>query len=252
MTGRLSTAATSRASVVPSAAVSGSQSPCDHCAAPCCRRYSVVLLGREAFHLAAHLKVPLDEFCELRWTERRDGHYRIVLDGTPGAAPRFHRLVLRKAPDPEPRYESRCVFLLSIGERGRCGVYDLRPSACALYPTSLRDGLLGLEGGGRYCPEGAWQLPILDAPRLRAAHLQREAERRLWDGVVDGWNERVVAERLVADAPRFHAFVWNVYQELAQLEGRGEGSGAALLDGVLRRLGWRTDATVAAAATGGG
>ena len=60
-------------------------SPCDHCAAPCCRHYTVVLSGLDAYRMAVALKVPPEDFCELRWTEKTEGHYQILLSGAAAA-----------------------------------------------------------------------------------------------------------------------------------------------------------------------
>ena len=94
--------------------------PCDHCAAPCCRRYAVVLSGDDAYRIAITLKLPLREFCELRWTDQPDSsgtHYRILLSGRTegGAEPRFHRLVLRRVPDPEQGLIISRTFYESVG-----------------------------------------------------------------------------------------------------------------------------------------
>lgn len=234
--------------------------PCDHCAAPCCRRYTVVLSGWDAFRIAATLKLPLREFCELRWTEQPDANYRILLSGRAeeGAEPRFHRLVLRRVPDPDPQYEGRCVFLVSIGAVGRCGVFPVRPSACAIYPTTLRAGLLGADGGGRYCPPGAWQ-GGLDVPAFRLAHRRRARERLVWEALVDGWNQRVVHDRDAASDQVFYDFVMNAYgalgeahpallrdpESIAEMPDEPAAIEAAV-DRALRDLGFRTDETAAA------
>lgn len=230
-------------------------SPCDHCAAPCCRHYTVVLSGLDAYRMAVALKVPPEDFCELRWTEKNEGHYQILLSGAADAPRRYHRLVLRKVPDPDPRYEGRCVFLFSVGERGRCGAYDVRPASCALYPTSHRAGVIGLDGGTQYCPPGAWQISGLDVPLLRLQHQHRDLQRTLWDAVVRGWNERLLQDGLTADDRQFYAFVMNVYRALGErapaLLSDGEAPAAeaqgalALLDRALRELGWRQPAGAA-------
>lgn len=234
--------------------------PCDNCAAPCCRNYQVVIDGGDAFRLAETLKTPMQDFCELRWIEREEGGYRILLDGRADAEPRFHRLVLRKVPDPDPQYTERCIFLVSVGPRGRCGVHAIRPGACSIYPTRHHDGLLTLDGGGAYCPPDAWQLELVDVPGFRLRHLRRDRATALWNAFVDGWNERVRHDGIELGEATFLAFIGNVYRELAVrhplvLNGDPADAGAsppprAAADEILRALGFRTDETAGLRRTG--
>ncbi len=189
--------------------------PCDGCISGCCRGYHVVLTGGDAFRIARGLALPPNDFCELRWLGEEQGRYRILLNGLPGAEPRYYRLALRRLPGDHPRYEKRCNFLLTVGERGRCGIYDLRPAVCRTYPTGLGDdGAVHLEAGGQYCPE-PWSLERIDVPAFRLRHQHRDRQIALWDALVDGWNARLRADAEAVGHSVFYRFLLDAYTDIA-------------------------------------
>jgi Fe-S-cluster containining protein len=226
--------------------------PCDACAAPCCRTREVVLDGYDAYRIANTLKLPLGDFVELRFLERPTAQYRILLSGARDAEARFYSMVLRKLPDPDPNYKYRCLFLVSVGARGRCGVHPVRPAPCALFPTVLHKGLVHIDGDKGLCPDGAWRVDGIDVPLMRARHLESRRHASLYDAVVAGWNERVRFDREGFRAGDWFHYLHNVYRELEWREPSllGDGGGVSAgdseraVDEILRALGWRTDETV--------
>jgi Fe-S-cluster containining protein len=182
--------------------------PCDGCAAPCCRNYHVGIYAWDAWRIARALVVPMADFCVLDWLERADGDFRILLDTVAAPANRRHyTLALRKVADPDPRYRHRCVFLVSVGGRGRCGVYEHRPIVCSLYPTTVNHGVIGVDGGGRYCPPGSWQVADLDLVLARRRWLEYRVQRELHEAVIDRWNAGLLARPVVRREVDFLAFV---------------------------------------------
>ena len=233
-------------------------SPCDACAAPCCRNYHIIITLFDAYRIANTLKMPVTTFAELRWWEGPEEDYNIILSGAPDAAAQYYRLSLKKVPDPDPKYEKRCIFLVTVGDRGRCGVYGVRPDACRVYPTSYNNGVINIFAtGGKYCPPGAWRIEDIDADYFRGGHLHRLRQKLIHNFLVDGWNERLLFDREEGSQELFFAFVQNSFRELErrapevfqELPGLPPARDEmfALVDGVLRDIGFRTDETVEAA-----
>ena len=183
--------------------------PCDGCSAPCCREYTIYLDGSDAYRIARTLKLPIEDFADLEVQSEPDERWAIRLD----ASALRYRMHLRQVPDPDPKYAGRCLFLVSVGERGRCGIYGLRPSTCAAYPTSFSGGLVGLGDGGQYCPPDSWQLGSLDVPAFRLWHRRERQGALVFRSLVDAWNVRVDATP--APHPRlFYRFIFSAYQEM--------------------------------------
>jgi Fe-S-cluster containining protein len=188
--------------------------PCDGCAAPCCREYTIYLDGGDAYRIARTLKVPISDFVDLEPAreppEHRDERWAIRLDGSSLR----YRMHLRRVADSFPGHSRRCLFLVTVGERGRCGIYSSRPSACAAYPTSFAGGLIGLGGGGQYCPPDAWQLESLDVPAFRLWHRRQRQGAVVYRALVDAWNARVERPPSPPHPRLFYDFLFNAYDQL--------------------------------------
>jgi Fe-S-cluster containining protein len=182
--------------------------PCDGCSAPCCREPTVYLDGGDAYRIARTLKVPIADFVELEPSRESDERWAIRLDDSTLR----YRMHLHRVADSFPGQPHRCLFLITIGERGRCGIYSVRPSLCAAYPTSFSGGLVGLDGGD-HCPPDSWQLESLDVPAFRLWHRRKRQGAVVYRAIVDGWNARV--ERGPAPHPRlYYEFLFNAYDQL--------------------------------------
>lgn len=191
--------------------------PCDNCAAPCCRNYNVVITLVDAFRIATTLKMPITEVAEMRYIDEPDGEYKIKLSGNAEGEPRFHRIVLRKGVDPDPQYTGRCIFLVTVGDRGRCGIYGMRPWVCSTYPTSYDDGFVGLNAGGKYCPPNGWHLETIDVANFRARHYKRAKQKLMHDLLVTAWNQRLVDENKNSSVTEFFAFCTTACAEIEQM-----------------------------------
>lgn len=231
--------------------------PCDACAAPCCRHYYVSLEGNDIFRIAHELCLPVGEFVSLRRLDQPDSDCRIILEGDLPAEDRhYYGITLRKVPDTNPQYPWKCIFLVETATRGRCGIYGPRPTVCKLYPTSSHDGVIAMDGGGRYCPPKSWQLSHMNMEDTLISWRMFLWQRVIYREVIDGWNERVIAFSEVHAEEDLFAFVLQVYQALrehtpdlctpASLDWPHERM-CSSIDGVLRNMGWRSDETVRAA-----
>lgn len=171
-----------------SEATSQMATPCDACAADCCRQTYVVLSPREAVAMARALRVDLLEIVELRLRDREEGAFRFRAGGDPADQRRW-RLELRKVPGADGG--PRCVFLLELGKVGRCGVYEHRPTECRLYPTVLEGEEVALRRHLPYCPPRSWKLDQIDVPRNALLHRREEAQREADRALEDEWNARL-------------------------------------------------------------
>jgi Fe-S-cluster containining protein len=184
-------------------------SPCDDCIAGCCREFHLLPSGHDVYRLATALHLPLSEFVSLRARDRREDDFRIRL--APDAAEHY-RLELRKYDEREGDWARRCVFLLTVGGRGRCGVYAVRPVECALYPFTGAPDQIVLIRRRPYCPSDSWQSTPVDEPRNAALLRQKEAERRCFERVIDEWNAALRGPATEAD---FFTHLLAAYQQLS-------------------------------------
>src|SRR2546423_4077793 len=158
--------------------------PCAGCAADCCRRFELVILGWDVYRIARDLRLPPENFVTLQGAPDPDMSHQLVLDADERAH-RYHRLTLKKR-------EGGCVFLLDVGGLGRCGIYAGRPDACRSYPAILDGELLTL-AGREYCPPGSWE--DLDRGDYRLRYQRGQKQRAIHDVVGDCWNERILRRR---------------------------------------------------------
>lgn len=193
--------------------------PCDDCVAGCCREYYILPSGHDVVRIAESLALPLASFVTLRARPQESGAFRILLADAQGQL-LYHRMELSKIAEPGEGYSARCVFLLTVAGRGRCGIYGVRPALCAAYPTSMRDGALTLAGARPYCPKGAWRLGDLDVPAHRLTHAVIDTQTIISSAVIDAWNQQVQLQNDVAarQAGAFFAFLHRAYNLLRERE----------------------------------
>ena len=228
--------------------------PCNRCAAPCCRQYYVSIDAYDVYRIVTGLKVPASDFAMLRWSAQPGPDFRIILDGgAPVEQRAFFGLALGKVPDPDPRFEERCVFLMSVGGEGRCGIYEHRPSVCRVYPTSFEWGVVALGGGGRFCPPGGWQMDDVVTEMFRERWHAHKVHHWLHQEIIDGWNERLLCYGERAEPEGYYLYVLRVYAELARAEpslfeprllGWPPAIVKEIADRALRAIAWRNDDTV--------
>jgi Fe-S-cluster containining protein len=177
--------------------------PCQGCAADCCRKFQVVILGWDVYRVARDLQLPPESFVELQGAAEPDAAHQLVLD-VEERERRYHRMALRKR-------DGGCVFLLSLGSVGRCGIYSSRPDACRSYPA-IADGDLVTLARREYCPPGSWE--DIDAENYRLRYQRGQKQRTIFDVVGDGWNERILRRRERRGPADFFAWLMRTYAAL--------------------------------------
>ena len=193
--------------------------PCDDCVAGCCREYYILPSGHDVVRIAETLALPLASFVTLRSRPQETGAFRILIHDAQGQ-PLYHRMELGKIAEAGEGYSARCVFLLTVAGRGRCGIYGVRPALCAAYPTSIREGALTLAGAHPYCPKGAWRLGDLDVPAHRLTHRVIDIQTIIFGAVIDAWNQHVQVQTTptAQQASAFFAFLLRAYNLLRAQE----------------------------------
>ena len=81
---------------------------------------------------------------------------------------------------------------MTVGGRGRCGIYSVRPVECALYPFTGEPELVTLLPRRPFCPPGSWQ-STPSGETQKALLRQKAEERRIFDRFVDEWNASLTA-----------------------------------------------------------
>jgi Fe-S-cluster containining protein len=193
-----------------------------------------VIHGWDLYRIARDLQLPAESFAELQSADRPDPNYQWVLKA---GEQRYHRIVLRK-PD------GGCVFLLSNGGIGRCGIYASRPGACRAYPA-IDDGAPLQLAKREHCPPGAWE--GLDDHRFRAHFSFGLRQRLIHDVLGDGWNERVLIRRESRAPHELFGYLIDAYTSLERAVPRwfaddpidlGEDELRRVISAQLEELGW--------------
>ena len=162
---------------------------CDDCIAGCCREFHLLPSGHDVYRIYSSLRVPMGEIVSLRAREGCEAEFRIRL--APHANTHY-RMELKKLDERAGDWERRCVFLMTVGGRGRCGIYSVRPVECALYPFAGEPELVTLLPRRPFCPPGSWQ-STPSGPTQSALLRQKREERQIFDRVVDDWNAALTA-----------------------------------------------------------
>jgi Fe-S-cluster containining protein len=175
--------------------------PCVGCAADCCRRFELVILGWDVYRIARDLRLSPERFVTLQGAPEPDLSHQLVLD-VEERQERYRRLTLTKQ-------AGGCIFLVDAGGVGRCGIYASRPDACRSYPVNSE--LLTL-AKREYCPPGSWEEIEGDDYRMRYQRGQKQ--RAIHDVVGDGWTERILRRRERRSGPELLAWLVRIYGEL--------------------------------------
>ena len=154
----------------------------------CCYTAVVIPTGFDVWRIARALDAPPASFLIYFQTPvpRWDG---FALDHS---ARRF-RLALGKNSRLRRRGQPACGFLLRTrtGEH-RCGLGDLRPSGCRVFPCELRDGLVGVQEG-HGCTCRSWSLADVDTAVERPKLEARQREAVEYGRMVEAWNASVAS-----------------------------------------------------------
>jgi Fe-S-cluster containining protein len=152
----------------------------------CCYAALVVPTGYDAWRIARALDAPPWSFLMYFKSPapRRDA---FALD----RSGRRFRLALAKSQMLRREEQPGCTFLIRTrtGEH-RCGLGDLRPTGCRVFPLELTEGLVRVQAG-HGCTCRSWSLADVDTAAERQLLEARVRESEAYCDVVRAWNASV-------------------------------------------------------------
>jgi Fe-S-cluster containining protein len=154
-----------------------SRDPCANCVGNCCFA-EIRVTTVEALRICLTLSLPFWDVVAASDTPEDPAQqdHRVPIPTSQGAK----RLRLRNLEG------ARCVFLHSVGPRGRCAIHALRPGPCRLFPFSVAVGDRRVSvGSQQMCPVG-W---------LKDATLEQRVARDL-----AAWDRDIAAEKRLVTA----------------------------------------------------
>lgn len=158
---------------------------CAACAArTCCYHYRVSLTGHDLWRIAHTLDLPPARFAAYVEAEAgsEDG---FVLD------PSGTRYELALAKSTETHRHGGCVFLVRTNDGAhRCGLGELRPDQCRLYPAYFHEGLARVINDPKGCWR-PWSVGELDIEQERQRSADYERRRAEYQELLAVWNLRV-------------------------------------------------------------
>lgn len=153
--------------------------PCELCTGACCQELAVLVNILDIARIQRALQIPVRDFV-VRYIDEdpREKPFVFPLRGQPVA------LALR----PPAGRSSGCSFLMQIGPHRRCGIYEIRPTICRIYPFTENKGRIQHKRGV-LCPRR------FDMQRLGPEAIRREIRRyqREWQKhaeFVEEWAQR--------------------------------------------------------------
>lgn len=176
---------------------------CRACRTRDCCRSEVALSGDDVVRIARTLQVIPDHFVAL--VPVADARARVAEGILLGRGREPYRLVLRRRETEPGRGDQVCTFLLELRDGRRlCGLAELAPAACRLFP---RDA-----DGGLHAGPGCWRAwTEAEAPRAPAVEAAAVAERARWHAVIAAWNVRVAEVEGEVDGATFLAHLFTAY-----------------------------------------
>jgi Fe-S-cluster containining protein len=187
-------------------------SPCIGCDARCCRAYTVVVTGTDAFRIARGTGLAMLRFLAYR-TQPVPTSTGFLLQR---AGP-THDLILKTAP--ADGGQEPCIFLGDDHGGGRCRIYPLRPDACRRFPAA--HGPEGIQvRRNTVCPAGAWTDHPMDRLSWRVALAREQRHAELYSDVVADWNARVDAGA-AGSPPTIERYLHHLFEVYEHLSPRG-------------------------------
>jgi Fe-S-cluster containining protein len=163
----------------------------------CCYTAVVLPSGRDVWRIARALDMPPWEFLVYFLTPRpRPDAFILDRSG------QSFRLALAKQSGRRGKTPPACIFLMRTRNGyHRCGLGELRPMACRVFPVETRAGVLCVHNEGG-CTCRRWSLADVDIDEESALLARQQADYEEYCGVVAEWN------RMVAGAPDDAAFTF--------------------------------------------
>lgn len=171
----------------------------------CCYHYRVTITGFDLWRISQTLDIPAAQFVAYAPAgPESDSGFQLVAGGE------CYELVLSKTAD--VRRHGGCVFLVKTRSGiHRCGLGELQPDACAIYPAYIQeDGLLRVVND----PDGCWRswsAHELDPERERRRFENYARHQKEYAEIVSQWNERVAHSQREYGSGDFTGFLENCY-----------------------------------------
>lgn len=152
----------------------------------CCTFFFVQVTCRDIVRISTTLQVPPEQFCACVASPSADPQQSFALTGSV----QRHLVTLKRRAQGQARRP--CLFLLELNSGRRlCGIGELAPSSCQLFPLSLSDTESGYSlYEGPACPERFdGQVPLSDreCEQLRIRREDLLEHHR----IIRSWNDKV-------------------------------------------------------------
>ncbi len=154
----------------------------------CCYHYRVHLTGFDLFRISSLLDLAPEQFATFVETEADDP------DGfTFDASGARYALVLAKSTD--TRCFGGCVFLVRTNDgTHRCGLDNLKPAQCGLYPAYVHDGLVRVINDPSGCWR-TWSIRELDVFEEQKRANDYAKQKKHYQQCVTMWNRKVAQHK---------------------------------------------------------
>jgi hypothetical protein len=180
----------------------------------CCYNAVVIPTGRDIWRIARSLDAPPWSFL-IYFPSREPRRDAFSLD----RSGRTFRLALAKGTTRRKKTPPPCIFLMRTRAGfHRCGLGDLRPAVCHVFPAETVDGILCVRPDAG-CTCRPWSLADMDFGEEWERIETRQAEGEEYCRVVGRWNERVgaAAEGSSFTFLDFCTYLLETYDELQEV-----------------------------------
>jgi Fe-S-cluster containining protein len=169
----------------------------------CCSYYTVTVTGGDLVRIAQSMQLSAEDFVTAcRVADEGSGTFVLDPQGS------RYALTLAKRPFPDPS-AAPCVFLLHTNDRhGLCGLGDLRPAQCRVFPSYLADEFVSLVHEPPGCVR-TWSYGDVDLEEERRRIVQTRAEEAEHCAAVEEWNHRIRSDGGAHSFEEFCTFIVN-------------------------------------------
>ncbi|MDL1982655.1 MAG: YkgJ family cysteine cluster protein [Deltaproteobacteria bacterium] len=150
----------------------------------CCYHYRVTMTGYDVWRIAKTLDLTSSRF--VTYAKAIQGNDETFVLDQSGER---YELVLQKTID-ERRYGG-CTFLVSTNDGAhRCGLGELRPCQCTIYPAYCEDGIVHVINDPQGCWR-VWSVCDLEIEEEYQRSQEYESQKMEYQEVLASWNQRV-------------------------------------------------------------
>jgi len=173
----------------------------------CCSYYTVTLTAGDVMRIARAMRLAPEEFVTcVAMPEGEEGGFLLNSEG-----PRFCCVLARRSL--AGAETSPCIFLLRLNDgHSLCGLGDLRPAQCRMFPAYLADGFVAIAHFPGGCSR-TWSYGDLDLEEERRELSRCKAEEAMHGALVAEWNQAVRSGGRERSFEEFCAFFVNRLQD---------------------------------------